>query len=345
MVDPSWPATPSQPGMQTSLVAATVTFAVARGLPMERITQATGLTFNDLIEPQGRLPERALPTVWRLLSEAYPGEALALEMASVAPFSYFGSLLHAARYADTFGDAVRVFVRYRRVLSDRLHVATVASDDEVAIVIHHPNDALDGGFGAEVGLGIASRFIREILGEEESAERMEFVHQPFGPLAAYEDFFGVPVRFGCPQNAVVARRAVLDRPNRLRDATRYSFLQGHLDLVAERLAARAESNEMSRVRESIARNAERSEYGAEPLARRLGMSLRSLQRLTRAHGTSVRALLEEAREANARQLLSDPRLSVEEIAFLLGYAEDRAFRRAFKRWTGHTPAQLRRVGG
>ena len=67
-----------------------------------------------------------------------------------------------------------------------------------------------------------------------------------------------------------------------------------------------------------------------------------LQRHVASHGTTLRTLLDETREEHGRQLLADPRLSVEEVAFVLGYADERSFRRAFKRMSGSTPAQFRR---
>ncbi|MEQ8273537.1 MAG: helix-turn-helix domain-containing protein [Deltaproteobacteria bacterium] len=84
------------------------------------------------------------------------------------------------------------------------------------------------------------------------------------------------------------------------------------------------------------------EYGAKALASRLRLSLRALQREVSRHGTTVRALLDEARCAQAKRLLQDRRLSVDEIAFVLSYSDERAFRRAFKRMTGESPAQFRR---
>ena len=48
------------------------------------------------------------------------------------------------------------------------------------------------------------------------------------------------------------------------------------------------------------------------------------------------------RLANARELLASDRLSIDEVAFLVGYSELRSFTRALKRWTGETPARFRR---
>ena len=86
--------------------------------------------------------------------------------------------------------------------------------------------------------------------------------------------------------------------------------------------------------------------GANPLliertARRLGMSSRTLQRRLRASGTSFSDLLQQLRARNACQLLRQDGRRLAEIAEALGFSEHSAFTRAFKRWTGASPAQFR----
>ncbi len=41
-------------------------------------------------------------------------------------------------------------------------------------------------------------------------------------------------------------------------------------------------------------------------------------------------------------MLRDREISIDEVAFLLGYAEPSTLFRSFKRWTGMTPRQYRR---
>lgn len=335
----------ASPQMLASLVASTVAYALARGISMEQIAAVTGLSRTDLIDPEARLPQELVPTVWRLLGEAFPGEALALEMASAAPFSYFGPVAHAVRYASDLRSSLQTFIRYRALLSDRLQISLVETPPEAAVRMYHPMDEEDGGYAAEVGMALGARFGREVIGVENALARVDFAHAPFGPIQVYQDFFGTPVRFRQPYNAMVFHSEALDRPTQQRNMHLFRYIQEHLDLARDRLAIPSDPPELARVREAIADNAERSEYGAEALAQRLHVSLRTLQRLTQKHGVAVRKLLEEARAANARQFLSDSRLSVEAISFLLGYSEDRAFRRAFKRWTGQTPAEFRRSRG
>lgn len=81
------------------------------------------------------------------------------------------------------------------------------------------------------------------------------------------------------------------------------------------------------------------------VARALGMSERNLQRCLREAGTSFRDLMDEVWELRARQLLSGTGLELTDIAFRLGYEQVSSFNRAFKRWTGKTPGELREEVG
>ena len=91
----------TQSGMAASLVISTALFAVANGIPMERITAETGLIMADCMDPDRRLPSAIVPGIWRLLLEAHPDRALPLEMAEAAPFTLLGALAHGAQFART----------------------------------------------------------------------------------------------------------------------------------------------------------------------------------------------------------------------------------------------------
>jgi len=71
------------------------------------------------------------------------------------------------------------------------------------------------------------------------------------------------------------------------------------------------------------------------------MTPRVLYRRLAAQGLNFRELRESALQQLAEQHLRDGRLSLADVALLLGYSEQSAFTRAFKRWTGHTPTQWR----
>ena len=78
------------------------------------------------------------------------------------------------------------------------------------------------------------------------------------------------------------------------------------------------------------------------IASALALSERTLSRRLADEGTSIRELADSARAAMAEALMDDPALSLTEISYLLGFADQSSFTHAYKRWTGEAPVQVRR---
>ena len=79
---------------------------------------------------------------------------------------------------------------------------------------------------------------------------------------------------------------------------------------------------------------------APEIARRLGLSHRTLARRLADEGVSFSQILDELKLDLAKRYLREG-LSISRIAWLLGYREVSAFTHAFKRWTGQSPKQMR----
>ncbi|MCB9549593.1 MAG: AraC family transcriptional regulator ligand-binding domain-containing protein [Myxococcales bacterium] len=322
-------------------LTSSILFAIARGVPPASITAATGLTLAHLADPAVRLPERHMPAIWRLMQAMFPNEPVSLEMAAAAPLSVLGAVAHAAQFAETIRGGVRLFVRYQLLFSPSLRVTLHEGPEETRLAYFHPQDAEDGGHASEVALGLGARFSREVLeADAPLLVGVEFAHTPFAPLEAYRDFFRAPVRFEAPRNTLILRSDRLDGPLPRRNPLMLRHICNHLDLARAALEGVDCHPSVVEVRAAAQANGERYEYSTDALATRLGVGLRSLQRQLQAIGTTAHAVIDEVREANAHQLLRDPRLSLADVAFLLGYATENSFRRAFKRWTGRPPRQV-----
>lgn len=327
-------------GTRSSVVAAVVLFGVAKGIPMARFEEA-GLSMADLVDPESRVADEALGAAWRLIGAAFPDEAPALEMAAAAPLSLFGPFAQAARFSPTRLDALTTFARYQKTLSGGLDMQVQPRAAEVVLILCHTQDAVDDGHGAEAAVALGARMGREVLSMADAVLRVEFSHQPHGPILAYHQCFGDAVVFGAKHNAVVFRADALALPPSQPDPAMYHYIDAHLQLVEERLLAQLADEPLDEVRTQIAKLAHQAEYSAETLASEMGMSLRSLQRFTRKHGASVKDLIDGQRQANSCRLLGDRRISVDQVAFLVGYSDESAFRRAFQRWTGESPRRFR----
>ena len=81
----------------------------------------------------------------------------------------------------------------------------------------------------------------------------------------------------------------------------------------------------------------------ERAARAMHMSPRTLQRRLSLHGLSWQQWLDRCREQLANDYLEDPGLTLSDIALLLGFSEQSAFTRAYRRWTGLSPGRYRRA--
>jgi len=80
------------------------------------------------------------------------------------------------------------------------------------------------------------------------------------------------------------------------------------------------------------------------VAERLAMSRQTLFRKLKAEGVTYEKVLDRLRHRLALAYLEDKKVSVNETAYLLGFSDPAAFSRAFKRWTGTSPRQMRNGG-
>ena len=62
-----------------------------------------------------------------------------------------------------------------------------------------------------------------------------------------------------------------------------------------------------------------------------------------AEDTSYKELLDDVRHLLAKRYLDNKQLSIQEIAFTLGYSDIANFRRAFKRWQGMAPSEYQKL--
>ena len=92
-------------------------------------------------------------------------------------------------------------------------------------------------------------------------------------------------------------------------------------------------------RESLRRLLPSDIFDLTAVARDLGTSTRQIQRELAAENTSFKDVLRDIRRELALDYLARPAYSPKDVTCLLGYSEPAAFHRAFRRWTGSTPAE------
>lgn len=328
------------------LVAATVNYAIGSGVSMTQITATTGIKRAELIDSQARFPEELIPKIWSLLNSSRQrrsrrGLSPGLHMVSGSKPTAFGPCEHIVRYAPDLRAALEATIRFGRVVTDSIDITLTQTDAITTIHARHPMDSVDSGNAAEVGLATMFQLVQEAHGKDFSVG-VDFSHHPKGTLSAYENFFGVPVRFGQESNAIHFRTETLEHPMQQADDHLFHYALSNLELIEDRWLVPGERSLLSRAYANAKRNAECGRFTAKELAVEMGISLRKLQRELKPHGLTVTTIVADARETLAKRLLDDPSNGMHEIATRLAYGDARAFRRAFTRWTGQSPSSYRK---
>ena len=191
-------------------------------------------------------------------------------------------------------------------------------------------------FGA---IAIAANLLREICGVGFALREVNFAYRAPSDTSAFSSHFAAPVRFDADRNAVIFDAAFLERPIAGAKPLLHDFLTSQLrekERIGEGDVAK---DRIQRVMRTLLATGCISQY---EVARAFGMNKRTFARRLQERGTTFRELLDAVRFDAARGVLSSSAVSLEDVANRLGYADVTAFARAFRRWSGASPAVWRR---
>ena len=243
-----------------------------------------------------------------------------------------------ARQAPDVGTALQHIVRYFH-LHAQGSMPGVAIEDGMAMMtfrVYQANTlAIDQI--ADGALAIEFNIMRTLCGPDWRAIEVRFAHHRPADVQPFRRFFGAPVRFEAERNAVVFAAEWLDRRTPGVDSELRLLLQQQIDA----LEVRHGDDFPARVRSALRSTLITDHSSADQVAKLFSMHSRTLNRRLRIAGTSFRELVDEIRFEIACQSLEYTSLDVNRIADLLNYADASAFTRAFRRWSGTTPALWR----
>jgi len=236
------------------------------------------------------------------------------------------------------GDGLQKFARFQRVLTELAPISLIVDEETARIRRKMPQHP---GCRVLSDLFLGLMLLRGRRGTGHAFVPVETCFQYSRPerLDEHERLFGSQLRFDHWETELALSREVLDYPMLRAD----SGLSHVLDRYAAELAARRPSvpSTAHEVREKLAQHMTGNDLSLQAVARRMSMSPRTLQRRLAEERIAYGQIVEEVRREMSERYLARPELSLTEIAFLLGFSDVSSFHRAFKRWSGQTPAQFR----
>jgi len=287
----------------------------------------------DRLDPGVLLPDVVQERLWASAFRQAPRAELAVEAGLIVPFGALGTLDYLAASAATLGESCELLARqFHRVSCERsLEIEQRAGDYRLKLLVAETRAHTSAWDEFTLG-ALLGRFRARVATFTVTAVQLRRA-RPEDPRR-FAELLAAPVSFG---HAVSS----LCLPEPLRDAP-VSSSDPWLRRALESLMPEGEGDTGSTLERSL-RACLRAllpegRLGAATVAGSLGMSERSLHRRLRELGQSYRGVVDAFRREEAERLLLDGRVDMAQIAHRLGFADQSAFSRAFRRWTQMAPS-------
>ena len=331
----------SNPETLGCVANATLAYAISQGVTLDEVAEVIDLSELDYANQDARLPDPIVGQLMTVLVDKFPQRAISMEIAHCAPFSMLGGLVQGAMFAADFETALTWFVDNSPVLADQVQISLQKTQSEVAFIVAHPFEEIDQGHLLEAVAGLIWRLPNTITIPNSPLTRVEFANRKAISLQSYQDFFQAPVSFENVRNALIFSKEVLSRPVHSANVQMFEFIKKHFIDLRQKLQKDPYPPALMPLYQSIMDNAARGTYEVTAAVVEANLSLRTAQRLAKHHGTSLQTLIDETRLMNSQEFLANPDINISTVSQLVGYGDVRAFRRAFKRWTGQSPKEYR----
>ena len=330
-------------GQVTSLFVHKIVAAAGPGIDTAGLLRGLGLDPDAAPDPATMVSDTAYYALIEDIAQQIDVTDLPLRTGASMACDNYGALGLAYKAAPTLRGSCARVVRYARLWTSVVEYdLQPQGQDNWFMLLRSGPRRLGLRLSNEATLASSVAIAREVTeGGRFSPLEVHLQHPPPEDISHHQAYFGCPVVFNSDRDALLISKAALERPNRLGDAGITRFLLSHLDQELAHIAPQTSIRDQTS--EVIARALSEGVPKMEDVARRLGMSVRSLHRRLADDGISFQTLSEETRRSLAEGLLGDARYSLSEVAFLTGFSEQSAFTRAFKRWAGLTPASFRKA--
>jgi AraC-like DNA-binding protein len=336
----SVPATHAAVGAAATPIAFARTIAAAyqrAGRDASQALQLAQITPAQLLQADGRMTARQMELLSGAAMQALDDEGLGA-FSRRLPWGSYGMLARASLSAPDLGVALKRWCRHHGLLTGDIQLRVVSAGPKAAIVI---DEHADLGAAREFTLvhvlrnihGLACWYVDSRIPLQEA--QFPFPAPPYAEVLPI--LFAPTVAFGAQRAELRFDARYLALPLRRDEAALSLMLQRALPLTV--LQYRRDRLLVQRVRQALAAQPLQT-HSAEALAALLAVSPRTLHRQLKDEGATLQGLKDEVRRARATELLRTTR-PIKQVAAAAGFLNEKSFIRAFRGWTGHSPAAYR----
>lgn len=311
------------------------------GIDGQKLLRDVGLDPEDLSDPNARYPYEAVSKLWNLAVKETGDSCFGLTLANYWHPTTFHALGFSWMASATLGEALGRAVRYVRIVNSASEMTLVESgnayqlelkgmafvpapveaafDASMAVLVHMCRESVGPQFNP------LQLFLRRSKPEAECVKR-------------FIDYFKCDVNFDADKDCLLLPKNELE----VTLPTGNAELALANDHVIKEYLSHLDSTSLGfRVQTRIIEQLPSGNATEEAISNLLNISLRTMQRKLRAEGVTFKGLLENTRKELATNYIENSRLSINEVTYMLGFADPSNFTRAFKRWHNMSPSEYR----
>lgn len=326
------------------LVRLVTGYAASCGLPVERLLAEIGQTPETMGDAESRLPFLDFSHLCESAAQQLGDPFFGLHAGEQVKPGHLGVLGFALMSCATLGEALERTRRYSAVVMDVCRNELSLRDGECVrywrsqLVSREPVGRLQD----DLNMAVWVTLVRWAAGRSDFAPNwVAFQHAQPSDVSEYARVFRCPMRFCAEESALAFPPVLLDLPLPQSNPSARRMMDALCERLVQRLGKRNEPAWVGEVRSAVLASFERGGPKLCEVARAVGKEEAELVDLLTRCGLSFRGMVNDLRRELALAYVADRSLSLVDITFLLGFSEQSAFQRAFKRWAGKTPGEYR----
>ncbi len=297
--------------------------------------------YQQIHDPEFRIQTLRMQKLWKLCIDETEDESFGLIVAEQMQPVALQGLGFAWLASDTLYDAFSRLARFDKLLNTLLEVNVEETDQSFDLYFSGTERWPDFVHAAtDCALAIIVNMCRITFGRDIAPQNVHMQRDKPESTRVFDSVFRCPIRYGTEKLFLSFDKSLVKQPLPMANPE----LARQNDQTVIQYLSRFEKNSIiMKVRANIIDKLPAGTPDQESIASSLNLSLRSLQRKLKDEETSYRNLLEDTRRQLAMEYIKESHRTISEITFLLGFTEPSNFTRAFKRWTGHSPAEFRQL--
>jgi len=329
----------AEPVIPTAVLAGVVEIGQQHHRAVETWFSGTGLTTDQLVDPDMRLSFRQITTILKRALRDLPAGPVGLQVGGRDALISFGVLGLAVRSCSTGAEAFTVGLELQQASGSLTDPEAEYFESRFALRLRERAPEPDLlPFLCEEAFGSTLLLVRSVLGADVLPERLELAYPQPAHAAAVRSFFRCPIRFDADANRMWLSSELLDRPIATADPTIRAMA---MDACRRMIDTGEHGTDTVRAVETLLGRNLRRPLTMNEVAALLYVTERTLRRQLHDAGQRFSDIRDRVRERRATFLLRSSALPVHAVAQEVGFSDPREFRRAYIRWTGHPPTAAR----